>query len=68
MGQINTIVALMVQVPLESEGSDGNPEVALGYDVSDDIFESSIRRSDCFSFVSFCSWEAVCSAVGITKV
>lgn len=34
MGGINTVVALMVRVPASSEGPDGNPEVALGYDVS----------------------------------
>lgn len=33
LGGINTIVALVVRVPLSDEGRDGNPEDALSYDV-----------------------------------
>lgn len=33
LGGINTIVALMVRVPLSYAGPDGNPEDALSYDV-----------------------------------
>lgn len=34
VGGVNTVVPLVVRVPKYSEGPDGNPEVALGYDVS----------------------------------
>lgn len=34
VGGVNTVVPLVVRVPKHSEGPDGNPEVALGYDVS----------------------------------
>lgn len=34
VGDVNTVVPLVVRVPRASEGPDGNPEVALGYDVS----------------------------------
>ncbi|CAM9905957.1 unnamed protein product [Pylaiella littoralis] len=32
VGGVNTVVPLVVRVPRTSEGPDGNPEVALGYD------------------------------------
>lgn len=35
VGGVNTIIALVVRVPLESEGPDGNPEAALSYEVSE---------------------------------
>ena len=34
VGGVNTVVPLVVRVPKMSEGPVGNPEVALGYDVS----------------------------------
>lgn len=33
VGGVNTVVPVVVRVPRTSEGPDGNPEVALGYDV-----------------------------------
>lgn len=35
VGGVNTVVPIVVRVPQTSEGPDGNPEVALGYDVRD---------------------------------
>lgn len=35
VGGVNTVVPIVVRVPKKSEGPDGNPEVALGYDVRD---------------------------------
>lgn len=34
VGGVNTVVPLVIRVPKLSEGPDGNPEMALGYDVS----------------------------------
>lgn len=33
VGGVNTVVPIVVRVPRASEGPDGNPEVALGYNV-----------------------------------
>lgn len=35
IGGVNTVVPIVVRVPPTTEGPDGNPEVALGYDVSE---------------------------------
>lgn len=34
IGGVNTVVPIVIRVPPTSEGPDGNPEVALGYEVS----------------------------------
>lgn len=45
VGGVNTVVPLVVRVPTTSEGPDGNPEVALGYDVSNLGFNTVISNS-----------------------
>lgn len=37
VGGVNTVVPIIIRVPHRFEGPDGNPEVALGYDVSEPV-------------------------------